>query len=126
MEKAHLHQIHPVLPVQDMVSALFFYVHKLGFEIAFADSPKEPTYAGIRRGAIEIHLQKQDKKSGQSGLGAANLRIVVQNMERLYVEYEANGVFQGPVQITKTAFGTKEFTVIDMHQNSLTFYAQSS
>jgi catechol 2,3-dioxygenase-like lactoylglutathione lyase family enzyme len=57
MNKGHLHQIHPILPVQDVVEALKFYVNKLGFSIAFSDDSKNPTYAGIRRDDVEIHLQ---------------------------------------------------------------------
>ncbi|MEP2239340.1 MAG: VOC family protein [Maribacter sp.] len=56
-EKGYLHQIHPVLPVWDVVEALDFYVNRLGFKIAFADDAKNPKYAGILRDDIEIHLQ---------------------------------------------------------------------
>ena len=44
MEKGYLHQIHPVLPVKNVLAALFFYVNKLGFDIAFADDDKDPKY----------------------------------------------------------------------------------
>ena len=59
-KKGYLHQIHPVLPVKDVVEALDFYVNRLGFKIAFADDSKNPTYAGILRDDIEIHLQWHD------------------------------------------------------------------
>lgn len=123
MEKAHLHQIHPVLPVQNVLVALFFYVNKLGFEIAFADDPKVPTYAGVRRGDIEIHLQWHDEKELETGFYRKVLRIVTQNIESLYVEFEAEEIFQGSKQITETDWGTKEFTIYDLDKNGLTFYS---
>lgn len=123
MEKAHLHQIHSVLPVQNVLAALFFYVNKLGFEIAFADDPKVPTYAGIRRGDIEIHLQWHDEKEWESGFNRPMLRIVTQNIESLYIEFEANKVFKGQIQITETDWGTKEFAIYDLDKNGLTFYS---
>lgn len=55
--KVYLHQIHPLLPVWDVVEALDFYVNHLGFRIAFADDARNPTYVGIIKDAIEIHLQ---------------------------------------------------------------------
>ncbi len=123
MEKPLLHQIHPVLPVKNVLRALFFYVNKLGFEIAFADDPKAPTYAGIRRDGIEIHLQWHDEKEWESGFDRPMLRIVTQNIESLYVEFEAKYVFQGPKQISKTDWGTKEFAIYDLDTNGLTFYS---
>tara|TARA_R110002012_G_scaffold64308_2_gene169043 strand:+ start:12522 stop:12899 length:378 start_codon:yes stop_codon:yes gene_type:complete len=123
MEKAHLHQIHPVLPVQNILAALFFYVNKLGFEIAFADDPKVPTYAGLRRGDVEIHLQVHNEDFFKSGHVASQLRIVTQNIESLYIEFEAKQVFQGQIQINQTDWGTKEFAIYDLDKNGLTFYS---
>lgn len=54
--KGYLYQIHPVLPVQNVLAALFYYTNKLGFEIAFADHATNPTYVGVKRDGIEIHL----------------------------------------------------------------------
>ena len=41
--QAKLHQIHPVLPVKNVLESLKFYVNKLGFTIAFANDSKQPT-----------------------------------------------------------------------------------
>ncbi|WP_417213930.1 VOC family protein [Bizionia sp.] len=123
MEKAHLHQIHPVLPVQNLLAALFFYVHKLGFEIAFADDPKVPTYAGLRRGDIEIHLNFQNTGKPLKTAVKPNLRIVTQNIESLYIEFEAKEILKGQIQIVNTDWGTKEFTIYDLDKNALTFYS---
>jgi len=42
--KGYLHQIHPVLPVNDVVEAFDFYVNRLGFEIGFAGASKNSNY----------------------------------------------------------------------------------
>lgn len=123
MEHAHLHQIHPVLPVQNVLASLFFYVNKLGFEIAFADDPKIPTYAGLRRGDIEIHLQVQNTERLETNQITPMLRVVTQNIENLYVEFEAKQVFHETIQIIQTDWGTKEFTIYDLDKNGLTFYS---
>ncbi len=122
MEKAHLHQIHPVLPVQNVLAALFFYVNKLGFDIAFADDPKKPTYAGIRRDGIEIHLQWHDAKAWETDTDRPMLRIVTQNIESLFAEYQSKDVFHESTQLKETDWQTKEFAFYDLYKNGLTFY----
>ena len=91
--KGYLHQIHPVLPVKDVVEALDFYVNRLGFKIGFADDSKKPTYAGILRDGIEIHLQWHDSAEWETSVDRPLLRIVAQNIEELYEEYGAKDVF---------------------------------
>lgn len=122
MEPPYLHQIHPILPVQNVVEALKFYVNKLGFTISFADDSKEPTYAGIRRDGIEIHLQWHDASEWENGFNTPMLRIVTQNIELLYVEYKTKNVFQSKTTLKETEWGTKEFAFLDMYKNGLTFY----
>lgn len=120
--KIHLHQIHPVLPVWDVVDALDFYVNRLGFRIAFADDAKKPTYAGIIRDDVEIHLQWHDPKEWEVAGDRPMLRIVVQNIEGLYNEYEEKDVFHTYTLLRETAWGTKEFALYDPFKNGLTFY----
>lgn len=124
MSKAHLHQIHPVLPVQNVLAALFFYVNKLGFEIAFADDPKAPTYAGVRRDDIEIHLQWHDAKEWETAVDRPMLRIVTQNIESLFREYQTKEVFHESTALMETAWKTKEFAFYDLYKNGLTFYQE--
>ena len=123
MEKAHLHQIHPVLPVQNVLAALFFYVNKLGFEIAFADDPKEPTYAGVKRDGIEIHLQWHDAKEWETTVDRSMLRIVTQNIEILFNEFKGKDVFHESTSLKNTPWQTKEFAFYDLYKNGLTFYS---
>lgn len=120
--KGILHQIHPVLPVKNVVEALKFYVNKLGFRIAFADDSKEPYYAGVIRDGIEIHLQWHNAKEWEIEVDRPMLRIVTENIEALYGEYESQGVFHKNTELKKTAWGTREFAFYDPYMNGLTFY----
>lgn len=117
-----LHQIHPILPVQNVVEALSYYVKQLGFIIAFADDSKNPTYAGIRRDGIEIHLQWYDAKAWDVGFNTPSLRIVTEHIERLYEEYKYLDVFNEKTKLLETEWQTREFTVSDLYNNALTFY----
>ncbi len=120
--KGYLHQVHPVLPVKDVVEALAFYVNRLGFKIGFADDSKNPTYAGVLRDGIEIHLQWHDAIEWDVEVDRPMLRIVTQNIEALYEEFATKGVFHAHTQIRETAWGTKEFAFYDPFKNGLTFY----
>ena len=120
--KGYLHQIHPVLPVRNVVDALDFYVNRLGFKIAFADDSKKPTYAGIIRDGIEIHLQWHDEKEWEVKSDRPMLRIVTQNIEALYEEYSKKDVFQSHTLLRETAWGTREFGFFDPDKNGLTCY----
>jgi uncharacterized glyoxalase superfamily protein PhnB len=123
MKKGYLHQIHPVLPVKNVVEALSFYVIKLGFSIAFADNGKDPKYAGIRKDDIEIHLQWHDEVEWKLTIDRPMLRIVTENIEALFEEYSTKGVFHEKTALKDTAWGTKEFAFYDLYKNGLTFYS---
>ncbi|TFG71267.1 MAG: glyoxalase/bleomycin resistance/extradiol dioxygenase family protein [Flavobacteriales bacterium] len=120
--KGHLHQIHPVLPVWDVLEALDFYVNRLGFKIAFADDPKSPKYAGILRDGIEIHLQWHHAMEWEVAVDRPMLRIVTQHIEALFEEFGDKEVFHVQTALIKTAWGTEEFSFYDPFGNGLTFY----
>ncbi|WP_149276176.1 VOC family protein [Pareuzebyella sediminis] len=120
--KGYLHQIHPVLPVWDVVDALDFYVNRLHFKIAFADDSKKPKYAGILRDDVEIHLQWHPAEEWEIEIDRPMLRIVTEHIEALYEEYSEMGVFHAHTLLRETAWGTKEFGFYDPFKNGLTFY----
>ena len=122
MNKPTLHQIHPVLPVQNVLAALFFYTQKLGFEIAFADDPKDPKYAGVRRDHVEIHLQWHDAKEWETAIDRPMLRIVTQYVNTLYEELKDKDVFHPETSVKDTDWKTREFGFYDLYKNGLTFY----
>ena len=122
--KGYLHQIHPVLPVWDVVAALDFYRNRLGFRIGFADDAQQPTYAGVLRDGIEIHLQWHDASEWEVSVDRPMLRIVTQNIDALYDEYGGKGVYHSGTLLLETAWGTREFAFYDPFKNGLTFYAE--
>jgi len=119
--KGYLQKIHPVLPVKDIKEALNFYVHKLGFEIAFADDATNPFYAGIKRDGVEIHLQWHNAKEW-AAVERPMLRFVTQDIELLFQEYQSKAVFHENTSLKETDWGTKEFAFYDLYKNGLTFY----
>lgn len=121
MSKGYFEQIHPVLPVSDMIASLQFYTEKLGFNIAFAAAEKSPTYTGIRRDNIEIHLQWHSAEDWAT-INATSLRFVIQNIEALYTEYKMQGIFHENTSLKKTPWNTREFAFYDPDSNGLTFY----
>jgi len=123
MSKPYLYQIHPVLPVKNVLAALFFYTQKLGFKIAFADDSENPTYAGIKRDHIEIHLQWHNAKEWEQTIDRPMLRIVTQHVEALFEEFKAKEIFHEPTAVRETPWQTKEFAFYDLYKNGLTFYS---
>ncbi|MEX0273411.1 MAG: glyoxalase superfamily protein [Flavobacteriaceae bacterium] len=122
MKKATLTSVHPVLPVWDVSLAMAFYVDKLGFVLAFSDVPKAPTYAGVRRDGVELHLQWHDPKEWEHTVDRPMLRFMVPQIEVLYHEYAARDVFHSQTALRDTAWGTREFAFYDPFKNGLTFY----
>ncbi|WP_204345607.1 glyoxalase superfamily protein [Psychroserpens algicola] len=122
MHKAVLHQIHPVLPVRDVTKALNYYVEKLGFKHAFSDHTDKPTYGGVVRDNIEIHLQWHDEKDWIEGMDSVLLRIYVDEVDLLFEEYKTQNVFHDNTALRNTAWETREFGFYDNDKNGLIFY----
>jgi len=120
--RAVLNAVIPVLPARDVSDAVRFYVERLGFELAFQDTDDDPQYAGIGRGAIELHLQFHVEKDFEAGTaGQAMLRLVVDDPDALFQEYKDKGVFHEQTQLEDTSWGTREFAFWDLNHNGLTF-----
>ncbi len=120
--KAHLKQIHPVLPVRNVSKSMMYYQDLLGFNIAFKDPGNDPKYAGIQRDAIEIHLQWHDEKDWVEGMDSSLLRIYVEAVDDLFDEYQTKAVFHDRTALRDTAWGTREFGIYDIDKNGLIFY----
>jgi len=124
-EVSRLQSVHPVLPTRDVAAAIGFYVTRLGFELAFADSTRNPKYAGVRRDDVELHLQWHDPDEWER-VERPSLRFVVPDVERLYNEYKRKEVFHEKTALRDTAWGTREFAFFDPDMNGLTFYRDST
>jgi uncharacterized glyoxalase superfamily protein PhnB len=122
MSKAYLKQIHPVLPVRNVIEAISYYVDRLGFKLAFKDAGDAPGYAGVTRDGVEIHLQWHDENDWTDGMDSALLRIYVEDVDLLFEEYKTASVFHERTTLKETAWGTKEFGFYDQDKNGLVFY----
>ena len=113
----------PVLPAADVAQSLAWWTHVCGFVEAFRDSTP-PSYAGIARGGVSLHLGRVDDAKLARMVGEQTMvRIQVEDVEAMYAEYQQRGGVvhpNGPLQ-TKP-WGTKEFGAIDPNGVCVTFY----
>lgn len=123
MKQASLKSVQPVLPSQDAAKSISYYVDKLGFSIAFQDNEANPTYAGVVRDQVEIHFQWHDPKEWEA-VERPMLRVVVENIDKLYQEYSTQDVFHANTKLQKTPWGTYEFAFYDLYMNGLAFYQE--
>ena len=126
----------PALPVQDIKASCAYYTSRLGFTIRH----QEEAFAIAVRDEIEIHLWQACDKSWKwrsiflalrpiwTGTetfiaGTARCRIQVQGINELYEEYKKQEVLHSPDTIIQEQYwGHREFHVVDIHRNLLTFY----
>ena len=95
-----------------------FYVERLGFELSFRDASNPTNYAGLRRGAVELHFQWQDEHE----MSTTRLRILIEDPDALFHEYQDKQVFHERTRLADTPWGTREFAFYDLDGNGLTFY----
>jgi catechol 2,3-dioxygenase-like lactoylglutathione lyase family enzyme len=118
---ARLEAVHPVLMVRDVAASVRFYEH-LGFVLAFSDSPGDPKYAGIRRDAVELHLQWHDASEWEHPGDRPTYRFVVPEVDGLFEEFGGTGETFDITGVRDTPWGTREFHLRDPDLNGLQFY----
>lgn len=129
----------PALPVQDAVTAARFYSERLGFTVHHEDDG----FALQRRDDAELHLWGASDVSwrGRDDLaarpvvsgaesfiaGTASCRVHCDDVDALYAEMAAAGVLHGVSGSgpQETDYGTREFHVLDLDGNLLTFFLRS-
>lgn len=126
----------PALPVRDVAAAAAFYRQRMGFTVVHEDA----AFAVLRRDDAEIHLWGADDRSWRqrsdlaarpvrSGAedflaGTASCRVQVDEVDPLHAELAAADVLH-PVDTgtpAATGWGTREFPVLDLDGNLLTFF----
>lgn len=115
---ARLRQIHPLLGTRDVERALDFYVERLGFRVVFRDASTPANYAVLQRDDVELHFQWQDERE----MSTARLRILVDDPDALFAEFQARGALGPERRVADTAWGTREFDFYDPDGNALAFY----
>jgi len=111
-------ETHPILGARDIQRAIEFYIQRLGFTLAFGDKSDPPNYVGLRRDAVELHMQFQSEQE----MGTIRLRFLVSDPDALFNEYRQRGVECTTDGARNTGWGTREFALYDLDRNSLTFY----
>jgi uncharacterized glyoxalase superfamily protein PhnB len=110
--------------VRDVETAIAFYA-KLGFTLAFRDSSSTAQYAGVRRDAVELHLQWHDAAEWSHPVDRPTYRFVVADVDELYAELVGSGHAFDMTAVSDTPWGTREFHVRDPDANGLQFYRDS-
>jgi len=126
--KATLRAIHPVLMAPDVSAAVEFY-QRLIFTLLFVDRKSDPRYAGVMRDGAELHIQWADPGQWAHCADRPAYRFFVSDVDALFREYVACGMIHagtghGSPWATPadTPWGTREFHIRDLGQNSLQFY----
>jgi catechol 2,3-dioxygenase-like lactoylglutathione lyase family enzyme len=112
----------PALPVLGIPRAVEFYEQRLGFRRVFADDG----YGIVQRDHVEIHLWAANGPPGSGAephlAGTASCRVQVGSIDGLYDEYRGQDVLHGGGELSPQPWGTREFAVVDLDNNLLTFF----
>lgn len=133
----------PTLPVREVRAAAEFYADRLGL----APAHLEDGFAVLRRDAVELHLWQAGDRSWQAlvdfqerpvrsgaesflaGTGSCRLGTgTPAELEQLYAACRNAGVLH-PVSvpgIETTTYGVRQFHVLDLDGNLVTFFTHSS
>jgi catechol 2,3-dioxygenase-like lactoylglutathione lyase family enzyme len=115
----------PILSVRDMAEAVAFHTRVLDFALAFAWPEEAPIYAGLTRGADELHLSLA-QAPGQYGHDSA--MVLCNDVDAVFATFCARGlsvptrpespVHEGPLD---QSWGTREVYIDDPSGNTLIF-----
>ena len=98
----------------DIPRAVQFYEEALGFARLFVLDD----YAAVARGPVEIHLWRcADRYIAEN----TACRVNVEGIDVLYEEYRPKGVIHPNGGLETKPWGFREFTVLDLDGNAITF-----
>jgi len=122
----------PVLPVRDTQKAALFYRDRLGFAVDHVDAG----YAIVVRDRVAIHLWAATDESwrGRDGdrpvvsgaetfiAGTASCRVHVTDTDALCARYRETGVLHPNGALSDKPYGLREFAILDLDGNLITFF----
>lgn len=115
-----LNSLSPLIPGgEDLEKTVIFYEQLLGFKCIHQEG--NPIYmALVERDGVQIFLLKKEDKHLAEG---TSLRINVNQIEKLYAEFQAKGgtMIHSEGQLETKPWGMKEFVVNDLAGVCLTF-----
>ena len=115
---ATVRRVHPVIMSSDVCKTLEF-LRKLGFETIFSDDSDQPTYAGVCRDDVELHVQWNNLSSLPEDVDRPTLRFLVDDVDALAEDLAAGGLDLTPF---RSSWGTYEFHIQDHDRNGYQFY----
>jgi catechol 2,3-dioxygenase-like lactoylglutathione lyase family enzyme len=105
----------PVLAALDVAETAGFYERVMGFT---ADYVAED-YGIVSRGSVTIHFWHcQDRSIAES----TGCRVAVEGVDALYAAYSAEEIIHPNAPLQDQPWGTREFAVVDLNGNLLTFF----
>jgi len=129
-----LHAI-PSLPVADISRSVAFYRDKLNLPLAHFD--EQGGFAIFRRDSIEIHLWAATDEawktrrstpspvvSGSESFLAstASCRVAIEGIDEWHGFLHPMGILHPNAPLRDTDYGTREFGVLDLDNNLITFF----
>jgi predicted N-acetyltransferase YhbS/catechol 2,3-dioxygenase-like lactoylglutathione lyase family enzyme len=106
----------PVLASLDIGRSVRFFCEKLGFEEVYA-APGE--YGIVRKGPVGIHFWACSDADIPK---ATSCRIQVLGIEELFRKCEALGIVHPNAALDTKPWGSKEFAILDVDGNLVTFH----
>ena len=105
----------PILVVRDIEKSVAYYRDALGFSVDFSYG-EPPSYAGVYRGSVLVHLQAESQADRPPGGSAVYL--YVEDADRTHAELRERGA-----RIEKEPqdypYGLRDFDVRDLDGNRL-------
>jgi len=107
----------PILSVNNLLRSRDFYVKKLGFKVSF-EWGNPPSYIGIERDDVTLHLS--DAKQSKHDSGKCNINIVTNEVDRYFSRCQQLGV-DIIIEPTDREYGMRDFGIKDIDGNILNF-----
>ncbi len=104
----------PVLQALNIDDTIAFYEKQLGFTKVH----QEEGFAILYRDTVHLHFTQTGDKYLPENTAC---RINVTDGESLYQEFKSKGVLRPDAQLETTWWGTKDFHLIDLNGNLITF-----
>lgn len=115
-KKARFAAAVPVLASLDIKKTVAFYARTLGFKAILAD---KDNWGIVERGAIQIHFWHTTDKSFPQN---TSCRVRIENIDALHKELKPKKVIHRNGPLRDTEWGTREFDIVDLYGNLITFF----
>ena len=108
-------QVFPTIQVGDILTAIDFYVERLGFTHQFSWG-EPPTFGGVSLGNSVLHLQTAPSYVN----GPSIVNFIIDNADELYAFHQANGVdIIEPIE--DRPYGIRDYMTRDPYGNCIGF-----